>query len=69
MYKEKMNDGQLKELMKQDGGLSKLEIRKIADSREGKAAIACFATEEESSIQDKTIQDQWLKSTQGKKAT
>ena len=53
-----MNDGQLKELMKQDGGLKKLEIRKIANSREGKAAIACFATEEESSIQGKTIQDQ-----------
>ena len=37
-----INEGKLRELIKQDGGLRKLEIRKCAEGTEGNVGIAYF---------------------------
>ena len=41
------NEGKLRELIKQDGGLRKLEIRKSAEGREGNVGIAYFETKDQ----------------------
>ena len=42
-----MNGGKLKRVIKQDGGLRKLEIRKRADGKECNAGIAYFETKDQ----------------------
>ena len=42
-----INEGQLRQLIKQDGGLRKLEIRKSAEGREGNVRIAYFETKDQ----------------------
>ena len=42
-----INEGQLRELIKQDGALRKLEIRKSAGRREGNVGIAYFETKDQ----------------------
>ena len=42
-----INKGKLRELIKQDGGLTKLEIRKSAEGREGNVGIAYFETKDQ----------------------
>ena len=42
-----MNEGKLKRVIKQDGGLRKLEIRKSADGKECNAGIAYFETKDQ----------------------
>ena len=41
------NEGKLRELIKQDGGLRKLEIRKSAEGREGNVGIAYLETKDQ----------------------
>ena len=42
-----INEGQLRQLIKQDGGLRKSEIRKSTEGREGHVGIAYFETKDE----------------------
>ena len=42
-----INEGQLRQLIKQDGGLRKLEIRKSAEGREGNVGITYFETKDQ----------------------
>ena len=42
-----INDGKLREIIKQDGGLRKLEIRKSAEGNEGNVGIAYFETNDQ----------------------
>ena len=42
-----INEGQLRELIKQDGALRKLEIRKSVERREGNVGIAYFETKDQ----------------------
>ena len=42
-----INKGKLRELIKQDGGLKKLEIRKIAKGKEGNVGMAYFETKDQ----------------------
>ena len=42
-----INEGKLRELIKQDGGLRKLEIGKSAEGKEGNARIAYFETKDQ----------------------
>ena len=42
-----INEGKFRELIKQDGGLKKLEIRKTTEGREGNVGIAYFKTKDQ----------------------
>ena len=50
-----INEGQLRELIKQDGGLRKLEIRKSAERREGNVGIAYFETKDQAAKTVETL--------------
>ena len=52
-----INEGQLRQLIKQDGGLRKLEIRKSAEGREGNVGIAYFETKDQTVKTTETLNE------------
>ena len=54
-HRKTINEGKLRELTKQDGGLRKLEIRKGAEGKEGNVGIAYFEIKDQAIKTIKTL--------------